>query len=392
MSIRTQGPFKEGGSQLKIHEVDARWIFTRFGLPVPPSKPVTDPDSAAQAAEELGCPVVVKAQVLVGGRGKAGGVKLASTPDEAREKAEQILGMDIKGFTVKRVLVAKAVDIEKEFYVGMIVDRRTRKPLVMVSPAGGIDIEEVAKTTPEKILKVPIDPLWGPLPFQIRLMSSFLSEDKDIQKAIGRVISGLYKAFVGVDASLAEINPLVVTPSGEVWAIDAKINIDDNALYRQREIAELRDIESEDPSEVEAREGGLSFVKLDGNIGCIVNGAGLAMATMDMVKHYGAEPANFLDIGGSSSPEKVLSAMKIILRDKNVRSIFINIFGGITRCDDVAQGILQAKEKLGVDLPLVVRLTGTNDDKAKELLQGTDVTFASGMDEGVKKAIEMAKA
>jgi len=377
---------------LKIHEVDARGIFTRFGLPVPPSKPVTDPDSAAKAAEELGCPVVVKAQVLVGGRGKAGGVKLASTPDEAREKAEQILGMDIKGLTVKRVLVAKAVDIDKEFYVGMIVDRRTRKPLVMVSPAGGIDIEEVAKTTPEKILKVPIDPLWGPLPFQVRLMSFFLSDDRDIQKAIGKVISSLYKAFVGVDASLAEINPLVVTPSGEVWAIDAKINIDDNALYRQKEVAGLRDTESEDTSEVEAREGGLSFVKLDGNIGCIVNGAGLAMATMDMVKHYGAEPANFLDIGGSSSPEKVLSAMKIILRDKNVRSIFINIFGGITRCDDVAQGILQAKEKLGVDLPLVVRLTGTNEDKAKELLQDTDITFASGMDEGVKKAIEMAKA
>ena len=377
---------------MKLQEYQAKDILRRYGAPVQEGKVATTPEEVEQIAKEFGTTVVIKAQVLVGGRGKAGGIKLASTPEEARQKAEKILGMDIKGLTVKRVLVARAVDIEKEFYIGMIVDRRTRKPLVMVSPAGGIDIEEVAKTTPEKILKVPIDPLWGPLPFQIRLMSSFLSDDKEIQKAIGRVISGLYKAFIGVDASLAEINPLVVTPSGEVWAIDAKINIDDNALYRQKEVAGLRDTESEDPSEVEAREGGLSFVKLDGNIGCIVNGAGLAMATMDMVKHYGAEPANFLDIGGSSSPEKVLSAMKIILRDKNVRSIFINIFGGITRCDDVARGILQAKEKLGVDMPLVVRLTGTNEDKAKELLQGTDITFASGMDEGVKKAIEMAKA
>jgi len=375
---------------LKIHEVDARGIFERFGLPVPPSKPVTDPEAAEKAAEELGCPVVVKAQVLVGGRGKAGGVKLAESPAEAREKAEKILGMDIKGYTVKRVLVARAVDIEQEFYVGAIVDRRTRKPLFMVSPAGGIDIEEVARTTPEKILKVPIDPLWGPLPFQIRRMTSFLSSDKEIQKRIAKVLQSLYRAFIGVDASLAEINPLVVTPEGEVWAIDAKINIDDNALYRHKDIEALRDTESEDPGEVEARENNLSFVKLSGNIGCIVNGAGLAMATMDMVKHYGAEPANFLDIGGSSSPDKVLAAMRIILKDENVKAIFINIFGGITRCDDVAQGIMQARKKLGLDVPLVVRLTGTNEEKARELLKDTDIIFASGMDEGVKKAIEVA--
>jgi len=375
---------------LKIHEVDARGIFERFGLPVPPSKPVTDPEAAEKAAEELGCPVVVKAQVLVGGRGKAGGVKLAESPAEAREKAEKILDMDIKGYTVKRVLVARAVDIEQEFYVGAIVDRRTRKPLFMVSPAGGIDIEEVARTTPEKILKVPIDPLWGPLPFQIRRMTSFLSSDKEIQKRIAKVLQSLYRAFIGVDASLAEINPLVVTPEGEVWAIDAKINIDDNALYRHKDIEALRDTESEDPGEVEARENNLSFVKLSGNIGCIVNGAGLAMATMDMVKHYGAEPANFLDIGGSSSPDKVLAAMRIILKDENVKAIFINIFGGITRCDDVAQGIMQARKKLGLDVPLVVRLAGTNEEKARELLKDTDIIFASGMDEGVKKAIEVA--
>lgn len=375
---------------MKIHEVDARGIFERFGLPVPPSKPVSDAGSAEKAAELLGCPVVVKAQVLVGGRGKAGGVKLAKSPAEAGEKAEAILGMNIKGYTVKRVLVAKAVDIEREFYLGAIVDRRSKKPLFMVSPSGGIDIEEVARTTPEKILKIAIDPLWGPLPFQIRKMTSFLSDEKEIQKQIARVIKSLYSAFINVDASLAEINPLVVTPDKEVWAIDAKINIDDNALYRQKDIEALRDRVSEDPGEAEARESGLSFVKLSGNIGCIVNGAGLAMATMDMVKHYGAEPANFLDIGGSSSPDKVLSAMRIILKDENVRAIFINIFGGITRCDDVANGIIQAKEKLGIDIPLVVRLTGTNEDEAKELLKGTDIIFASGMDEGVKRAIEAA--
>ena len=375
---------------MKIHEVDARGIFERFGLPVPPSKPVTDPAAAVEAAEELGCPVVVKAQVLVGGRGKAGGVKLATTPEEAGEKAEEILGMDIKGYTVKRVLVARAVDIESEFYVGMIIDRRSRKPLVMVSPAGGIDIEEVAKKTPEKILKVTVDPFWGPLPFQTRRMSAFLSDDPAVRKQIARVIRSLYGAFLGVDASLAEINPLVVTPDNEVWAIDAKINIDDNGLFRHKDIEAMRDLESEDPSEMEAKKNGLSFVKLEGNIGCIVNGAGLAMATMDMVKYYGAEPANFLDIGGSSNPEKVLTAMRIILADENVESIFINIFGGITRCDDVAKGIIQAKEKLGIDVPLVVRLTGTNEKEAMEILKGTDITFASSMDEGVKKAIEVA--
>lgn len=333
---------------------------------------------------------MVKAQVLVGGRGKAGGVKLASTSEEAVEKAEAILGIDIKGLIVEKVLVAKAVDIEREFYVGMIFDRGTRRPMMMVSPAGGVDIEEVARTTPEKILKMPVNPDGGLMPFQVRRMASFLSKDGEVAKQIGKALKGLYEAFMGSDASLAEINPLVESPDGVVWAIDAKINLDDNALFRHSDIAAMRDDSAEDRGEADAREADLSFVKLDGKIGCIVNGAGLAMATMDMVKHFGGEPANFLDIGGSSSPEKVLSAMRIILRDENVRSILINIFGGITRCDDVANGLIEAKEKLGLDIPLVVRLTGTNEEKAREILASTGIIGADDMEDAVKKAIEAA--
>lgn len=376
---------------MKIHEADARGIFAKHGMPVPPSRLVASAEAARETARELGCPVVVKAQVLVGGRGKAGGVKLASSPEEAAAKATAILGMDIKGITVEKVLVAKAVDIASEFYAGMVVDRRSRKPLMMVSPAGGIDIEEVARTTPEKILKVIIDPAWGILPFQMRRMTAFLSSDKEIAKKLGAILSALYRAFMGIDASLAEINPLVVTPAGEVWAIDAKINIDDSSLFRQKEAAALRDESSEDRGEVEAREAGLSFVKLEGSIGCIVNGAGLAMATMDMIKHYGGEPANFLDIGGSSSPDKVLTAMKIILRDRNVKSILINIFGGITRCDDVARGLIEARAQLGLGVPLVVRLIGTNEEAAREILAGTELIAASSMEDGVRKAIAAAK-
>ncbi len=376
---------------MKIHEVDARAIFAKYGLPVPPSRLVRDVGGARTAAEEIGCPVVVKAQVLVGGRGKAGGVKLAATSDEAGRKAEAILGMDIKGITVEKVLVARAVDIKQEFYVGMVIDRRSRKPLMMVSPAGGIDIEEVARATPEKIIKVVIDPAFGVMPFQLRRMTSALSADKEIERKVGVILAALYRAFMAVDASLAEINPLVVTPAGEVWAIDAKIVIDDSSLYRQKEIAGLRDESADDRGEVEAREAGLSFVKLEGSIGCIVNGAGLAMATMDMIKHFGGEPANFLDIGGSSSPDKVLAAMKIILRDRNVKTILINIFGGITRCDDVALGLIEAKKQLGLDIPLVVRLTGTNEDRAREILKGTALVPAATMEEGVKRGIEAAK-
>jgi len=376
---------------LKLQEVDSRVIFFSHGLPVPQSILITDPDEAEGAAKKLGCPVVVKAQVLVGGRGKAGGVKLASTPAEAAEKAAAIHGMDIKGLKVEKVLIAKAVDIEREFYVGVVIDRSSRMPLIMVSPAGGVDIETVASETPEKILKTVIDPAVGILPFQLRRMTGFLSDSKEVKKQIAKAISALYDAFMDVDASLAEINPLVESPDGKVWAIDAKINIDDSGLYRQKEIAGMRDTSAEAEAEVQARKEDLSFVKLDGNVGCIVNGAGLAMATMDMIKHYGAEPANFLDIGGSSSPEKVLAALNIILQDESVRSILINIFGGITRCDDVANGIIEARKKMDMDLPMVVRLTGTNSEKAMEILADTDLIAASSMEEGVKQAIEAAQ-
>jgi len=261
---------------------------------------------------------------------------------------------------------------------------------MMVSPEGGVDIEEVARTTPEKILKLPVNPEGGLMPFQVRRLASFLSSDKAVAKQIGKALKGLYEAFMGSDASLAEINPLVEDPDGKVWAIDAKINLDDNALFRHSDIEKMRDDASEDQGEVTASEADLSFVKLDGKIGCIVNGAGLAMATMDMIKHFGGEPANFLDIGGSSSPEKVLSAMKIILRDKNVKAILINIFGGITRCDDVANGLIVAKEKLDLDIPLVVRLTGTNETEAKEILGSTEMIAADDMEDAVKKAIAAA--
>jgi succinyl-CoA synthetase beta subunit len=375
---------------LKIHEVYARSIFSDYGIPVPPSILIEEAKEAKKAADELGCPVVVKAQVLVGGRGKAGGVKLASTPDEAVDKAEKVLGMDIKGIKVEKVLIAKAVDIKNEFYAGMVVDRSSNKPLMMVSPSGGVDIEEVAREAPEKILKMNIDPIWGLLPFQLRRLTSFLTGDKDVAKQLSKVLRGLYEAFMGVDASLAEINPLVVDPDNVVYAIDAKINIDDSGLFRHSDVAELRDESAEDEGEVEARNNGLSYVKLEGKIGCVVNGAGLAMATMDMIKHFGSEPANFLDVGGSSNPEKVITALGIILRDENVKSILFNIFGGITRCDDIAAGIIEAKKQMNLDVPVVVRLTGTNQDKAKAMLENTGIISSSSMEEGVKKAIELA--
>jgi succinyl-CoA synthetase beta subunit len=376
---------------MKIHEYQAKQFFENAGIPVPAGRVVTTADDAKKTAEEIGKPVVVKAQVLVGGRGKAGGVKLAKTPAEAMERASEILGMDIKGETVGKVLVAEAVDIATEIYVGIILDRSTQKPLIMSSSEGGVEIEVTAKEKPEAIHRVSIDPLDGLLPFQARTIAQKLNPDFKIARQIAPVLQKLYKVYNDTDASLAEINPLIVTTDGKVMAIDAKINIDDSALYRRKEIAEMRDLSAEDAGEVEAREAGLSFVRLNGNVGCIVNGAGLAMATMDMVKTYGGNPANFLDIGGSSNPEKVVAAMNIILQDKNVKSILFNIFGGITRCDDVARGLLTAFEKMKLDVPVVVRLTGTNEAEAREILSGlTALHTAETMDDAVKKAIELA--
>lgn len=375
---------------MKIHEYQAKEILKRFGIPVPDGKVATTPEEAEKIANELGAPLVVKAQVHVGGRGKAGGVKLVKTPEEAKEAASKILGLDIKGLTVKKVLITKAIDIKDEAYIGYIVDRRSKKPLVMVSAAGGIDIEEVARETPEKIHKFVIDPFYGLLPHQAMELALKLYNDIKLVRKAADVILKLYKAFISVDASLSEINPFVVTPDGEIWAVDAKINIDDNALVRHPDIEEMRDVTEAEKKELDAKSKGLSYIKLDGNIGCVVNGAGLAMATMDLIKKYGGEPANFLDIGGSSSPEKVVNALNILISDKNVKSIFFNIFGGITRCDDVANGIVEALSKLTINLPIVIKLAGTNEDEAKKILSQTELITAASMADGAKKSIEIA--
>lgn len=375
---------------MKIHEYQAKQIFAEAGIPVPHGDAAATPLEAMEIAERLNKPVMVKAQVHVGGRGKAGGIKYAENAEAAKVLSQSILGMDIKGLKVKKVLVTVAEDIISESYVGIILDRATKQPVIMVSPAGGVDIEEVAAKTPEKIFKLYVDPVLGLKSYQARNLAYKLYRDiKQVRQATN-IIMKLHDVFWKVDASLAEINPLITSPSSQVIALDAKINIDDNGLYRQLDIAAMRDLDAEEPAEVEAREADLSYVKLDGNIGCIVNGAGLAMATMDLVKRYGGEPANFLDIGGSSSPQKVVTAMKIILSDPNVQAILINIFGGITRCDDVANGIVTAFREFKPSVPVVVRLTGTNEGEATEILKSVNLPFADTLDNVVKKAIELA--
>jgi succinyl-CoA synthetase beta subunit len=373
---------------MKIHEYQAKEIFAKFGLPIPKGEVVIAPDEARNAAIHYNRPVMVKAQVHVGGRGKAGGIKYCKDPDEAFFNAQEILGMDIKGLIVKKVLVTEAVDIKSEAYVGVIIDRLSKKNVIMVSPAGGIDIEQVAKETPEKIMKMGVDPIYGLRAFEALQLARFIYQDIKVARQGADIIMKLYKAFLGVDASLVEINPLVMDGQGTLIALDAKINLDDNGLYRHPELEKMRDLDAEEPAEIEAKKADLSYVRLSGNIGCIVNGAGLAMATMDLVKYFGGQPANFLDIGGSSSPEKVMTAMRIILNDSNVAVILFNIFGGITRCDDVANGIVQAVEKLNPRVPIVVRLTGTNEDKAKEIMQKYQFPATNSMEEVVKMAIK----
>jgi len=322
---------------MKIHEYQARNLFRKYGIPVPDGVVCHSVEEVEKNVPNDDKLRVVKAQVHVGGRGKAGGVKLAKTSAEAVEKAKEILGMDIKGLTVEKVLVADAVDIEKEFYVGLINDRNTKSVTLMASAEGGVEIEEVAKTSPEKIIKLSIDPTMGLMGWQARKVALQLFDDPKQMRQAASILVKLYELYVGTDSSLAEINPLVLTPDKKVLAIDGKMNFDDNALYRQKEILEMREVTEDEKKEIDANEKGLSYIKLDGSIGCMVNGAGLAMATMDMIKLYGGDPANFLDIGGSSSPEKVVNAMDILLSDKNVKAVMINIFGGITRCDDVAK-------------------------------------------------------
>jgi len=376
---------------VNLHEYQAKDILRGYGVNIPPGKIATTPAEAEAIATEYGTAVMVKAQVHVGGRGKAGGVKFCKTPADAKEKATAILGMDIKGLTVEKVLVTVAADIGSEAYVGIIVDRATKKPVFMVSAAGGIDIEQVAAETPDKILYVPVDPRYGLPTYDAMRMGFFLFGDVKLARGAAKIMQQLYAAFMASGCSLAEINPLVVTPAGELVAVDGKMVIDDNELDRLPAIAALRDESSEEPSEVDARNANLTFIKLDGDVGCVVNGAGLAMATMDLVKYYGGEPANFLDIGGSSNPEKVVNALRIITADPNVKAILFNIFGGITRTDDVANGIVTATKANPLKVPIVIRLTGTNEEIAMKILTENGFSASSDMDEAVQKAVALAK-
>ena len=376
---------------MKIHEYQAREIMARAGVPFSRGRVATTPEEVEIIGKEFGVPVVVKAQVHVGGRGKAGGVKIAKSPEEAKQVASQMLGMNLKGLIVKKVLVSECIDIASEAYLGVIVDRKSKRPVMMVSGAGGVEIEEVAKQTPEKIHKLTIDPLFGLRSFEARALTFKLYSDGAIAAKATKVLQQLYQVFLSCDASLVEINPFVTTPKGEAIALDAKINIDDNALSRRPDIEALRDLEEEAPAEVKARKKDLTFIRLEGNIGCVVNGAGLAMATMDLVKLYGGEPANFLDIGGSSNPEKVTTAMEIILEDQNVKAILFNIFGGITRCDDVANGLVESLSKREVRVPIVIRLAGTNEEKGRQILAKSRIVSAVSMSEAVKKVVALAQ-
>ena len=380
----------ERSEHMNIHEYQARDILKAHGVPVPDGAVASSPAEVEETARRLDRKVVIKAQVHAGGRGKAGGVKLADSPAEARQHGQNILGMQIKGLPVLKVLVAPAEDIASEAYVGIIVDRKSKRAVFMVSREGGMDIEEVAARNPEAIHKLAVDPRYGLLPFEAYQLATHLYDDLAQQRACARILLQLYAAFNSSGASLAEINPLITTPDGTVKALDAKFNIDDNELFRLPGIVALRDTSAEPQAETKAREAGLTFIKLDGNIGAVVNGAGLAMATMDLIKFYGGEPANFLDIGGSSNPEKVVNALRIITEDPNVKVILFNIFGGITRCDDVANGIVEATQRIEIKVPLVIRLTGTNEKVAVEILKRAGFSATTSMDEVVQKAVELA--
>jgi succinyl-CoA synthetase beta subunit len=376
---------------MNLHEYQAKEILRRFGVAIPPGEVATTAAQAEAIATKFGTAVMVKAQVHAGGRGKAGGVKFCKTPADAKEKATAILGMKIKGLTVEKVLVTVAADIGSEAYVGIIVDRASKKPVFMVSAAGGIDIEEVAAKTPGKIKYHPVDVRYGLQNYEAMQLGFFLYSDVKLARAAAKVMQQLYAAFIASGCSLAEINPLVVTPQGEILAVDGKMAIDDNELDRRPDIEALRDESSEEQSEVDARKHNLTFIKLEGNVGCIVNGAGLAMATMDLVKYYGGEPANFLDIGGSSNPEKVVNALRIITEDSNVKAILFNIFGGITRTDDVANGIVTATRANPLKVPLVIRLTGTNEELAMKILTDNGFTASKDMDEAVRHVVAIVK-
>ncbi|MDQ6682151.1 MAG: ADP-forming succinate--CoA ligase subunit beta [Chloroflexota bacterium] len=372
---------------MKLQEYRSKEILARHGVPLLAGQVADTPEGARAAAERIGGPVVVKAQVLVGGRGKAGGVKLASDPDEAEARAREILGMRIKDVTVRKVLVAPAADIEREFYLGLILDRGAKAIVGIASAEGGVEIEETARNNPDAILRIRLDPLIGLQEHQVRRVAFSLGVPAQLRPDFGTVFRGLYAAFIASDADLAEINPLVITRDGALLALDAKIVLDDSALYRHPELEALRDLDEEEPSEIAAREAGINFIKLDGTIGCMVNGAGLAMTTMDLVKLAGGEPANFLDIGGGAKAERVAAAFRIILDDPRVQAILVNIFGGITRGDEVARGIVEARQTLSRQVPMVVRIVGTNAEEARPILAEANLIAASSLDEAAERAV-----
>ncbi|HEY4600140.1 MAG TPA: ADP-forming succinate--CoA ligase subunit beta [Cerasibacillus sp.] len=386
---------------MNIHEYQAKEILRNYGVVVPNGYVAYSVDEAVEVANKLDSSVtVVKAQIHAGGRGKAGGVKVAKSIDEVRTYADEILGKVLvtpqtgpEGREVKRLYIEEGCDIKKEYYVGIVLDRATSRVVLMASEEGGMDIEEVAAKTPEKIFKETIDPVVGLMPYQARRLAFNINiPEESISKAV-KFMMGLYNAYIDKDCSIAEINPLVVTGDGDVLALDAKMNFDDNALFRHKDVLELRDLDEEDEKEIEASKYDLSYIALDGNIGCMVNGAGLAMATMDIIKHYGGDPANFLDVGGGATAEKVTEAFKIILSDSNVKGIFVNIFGGIMKCDIIAEGVVQATREVGLEIPLVVRLEGTNVELGKKILNesGLNITSADSMADGAEKIVSMLK-
>lgn len=384
---------------MNIHEYQGKAVLRSYGVSVPNGKVAFTVEEAVEAAKELGTDVcVVKAQIHAGGRGKAGGVKVAKNLDEVRTYAESILGTTLvthqtgpEGKEVKRLLIEEGCDIKKEYYVGLVLDRATSQVVLMASEEGGTEIEEVAEKTPEKIFKEYIDPAVGLQGFQARRIAFNINIPKELVGQAVKFMMGLYRAFIEKDCSIAEINPLVTTGDGKVMALDAKLNFDSNALYRHKDILELRDLDEEDPKEIEASKYDLNYIPLDGNIGCMVNGAGLAMATMDIIKHYHGDPANFLDVGGGATAEKVTEAFKIILSDKNVKGIFVNIFGGIMKCDVIAEGVIEATKQVGLELPLVVRLEGTNVELGKKILNesGLNIVAAESMADGAQKIVSL---
>ena len=386
---------------MNIHEYQGKEILRKYGVSVPNGKVAFTVEEAVEAAKELGTEVcVVKAQIHAGGRGKAGGVKVAKNLEEVRTYANEILGKTLvthqtgpEGKEVKRLLIEEGCDIKKEYYVGLVLDRATSRVVLMASEEGGTEIEEVAANTPEKIFKEEIDPVIGLMPYQARRIAFNINIPHDLVNQAVKFMIGLYNAYIEKDCSIAEINPLVITGDGKVMALDAKLNFDSNALYRQKDIVEYRDLEEEDPKEIEASKHDLSYISLDGNIGCMVNGAGLAMSTMDIIKHYGGDPANFLDVGGGATAEKVTEAFKIILSDANVKGIFVNIFGGIMKCDVIAEGVVAAAKQVGLQVPLVVRLEGTNVDLGKKILNesGLNIVSAESMADGAERIVSLVK-